>query len=66
MIILPIIGSHNLRAFWLNANWSNGHYHNRIKRNFLSFVFQNYVMGINHFCVVSDSVLLLGNLAHLS
>ena len=34
---------------------------------FFPFVFpRNYVMGINHFCVVSDSVLLLGNLAHLS
>ena len=33
---------------------------------FFPFVFSNYVMGINHFCVVSDSVLLLGNLAHLS
>jgi hypothetical protein len=33
---------------------------------FFPFVFPNYVMGINHFCVVSDSVLLLGNLAHLS
>ena len=33
---------------------------------FFPFVFPNYVMGLNHLCDVSNSIILLGSLAQLS